>query len=519
MTDKLWGGRFDEDITTEVLEYTLTTDVDVRLVFADLWQDIAHVLMLGRRNIIPEQHARAILGALLRLWELHERGELTLRPELEDVHFNIEQMVIEDLGRETGGHMHTARSRNDQVSTDARMYLRRVHLDAVSANLALVEELLSFPEEDLLAILPGYTHSQAAQPVSVGFWKTAHASMLLRDVRRLRGAYERADESALGACALAGTSFPLDRELTARLLGFGAVLSHALDATSARDYLIEGAAAFALGSNNLSRMAEEIVLWSGHEYSLVEVPDAYATGSSIMPQKKNPVVAELTRGRAGRTAGTLVQLLTMAKGVTLGYSCDLQDDKPFLWNAIDTYLSTLRIVAGQTRGLRFDSKRGEDLCWDNFSTATELANHLVSEHGLPFREAHHVSGSLVSALIKRGSTLRDTAASAEILAGLGHPVEEAVLAHIFDPRTAVTSYTSPGGTSPRSVEAVRGELRAAVREHGRWLEETRQRLETAHTLTLQAARQIAEGAELAKTLDAVAAELPALHGSAALTTP
>ncbi|GIH27806.1 argininosuccinate lyase [Acrocarpospora phusangensis] len=509
MTDKLWGGRFDEDITQDVLDYTLTVDVDVRLVFADLWQDIAHVLMLGAGGIVPGEVARALLGSLLQLWEQNERGELRLRPELEDVHFNIEQMVIEELGREIGGHLQTARSRNDQVSTDTRMYLRRVQLDAVAANLDLIGVLLAFPEEELLAILPGYTHSQAAQPISVAFWKTAHASMLLRDVRRLRDAFGRTDESPLGACALAGTSFPLDRELTARLLGFGRVLSHALDATSARDYLIESAAAFAIGGNTLSRMAEEVVMWSGHEYSLVEVSDAYATGSSIMPQKKNPVVAELARGRAGRTAGTLVQLLTMAKGVTLGYSCDLQEDKPYLWHAIDAYLSTLRITAGQTRGLRFDSARGEELCWDNFSTATELANHLVAERGLAFREAHHVSGALVSALLKRGATLRDTAAGAEILAGLGHPVAEPVLARIFAPRNAVAGYVSPGGTSPASVGAVRDELNEAVAGHAAWLDETRRRIGDAQAAAFDAAREVAGGADLGKALDRI---LPTLNG-------
>ncbi|SEH01212.1 argininosuccinate lyase [Nonomuraea solani] len=511
MTDKLWGGRFAEDITQDVLDYTLTVDVDERLVFADLWQSVAHVLMLGARKIVPAEAARDLLGALLRLRDQSENGRLRLRPELEDVHFNIEQQVIEDLGREVGGHLQTARSRNDQVSTDARMYLRRVQLDAVEANLELIGELLGFPEEELLAILPGYTHGQAAQPISVAFWKTAHASLLLRDVRRLRGAFDRTDESPLGACALAGTSFPLDRQVTARLLGFRAVLSHALDATSARDYLIESASAFAIGGNNLSRMAEEIVVWSGHEHSLVEVQDAYATGSSIMPQKKNPVVAELARGRAGRTAGTLVQLLTMAKGVTLGYSCDLQEDKPYLWHAIDAYLSTLRIVAGQTRGLRFDGARGEELCWDNFSTATELANHLTAG-GLAFREAHHVSGALVSALIRRGATLRDTAASAEILAGLGHPVPEPVLARIFAPRTAVTGYTSPGGTSPRSVTAVRAELRAAVTAYGAWLEGTRRRLQRAHDAAFGAARDVADGADLGKALDRIAPDLPTLYG-------
>ncbi|MEV0390667.1 argininosuccinate lyase [Nonomuraea sp. NPDC050643] len=512
MTDKLWGGRFDEDITQDVLDYTLTVDVDERLVFADLWQDIAHVLMLGAQSIVTDEVTRPLLGSLLRLWDRSERGELRLRPELEDVHFNIEQQVIEDVGREVGGHLQTARSRNDQVATDTRMYLRRVQLDAVSANLELVRELLGFPEEELLAILPGYTHSQAAQPISVAFWKTAHASMLLRDVRRLRGAFERTDESPLGACALAGTSFALDREVTARLLGFRRVLGHALDATSARDHLIESAAAFAIGGNNLSRMAEEIVMWSGHEYSLVEVSDAYATGSSIMPQKKNPVVAELARGRAGRTAGTLVQLLTMAKGVTLGYSCDLQEDKPYLWHAIDAYLSTLRIVAGQTRGLRFDGARGEELCWDNFSTATELANHLVAERGLPFREAHHVSGALVAALIKRGATLRDTAAGAEILAESGHPVAEPVLARIFAPRAAVSGYISPGGTSPQSVTVVRAELRAAVTAHADWLDETRRRLSGAYEAAFAGARDVIAGADVGKTLDRIVSDLPTIDG-------
>ncbi|MFE4975811.1 argininosuccinate lyase [Kitasatospora sp. NPDC056651] len=517
MTEKLWGGRFEEDITRDVLDYTLTTDVDVRLVFADLWQDIAHVLMLGRQGIIPADNARKILASLLDLHEKHENGELRLRPELEDVHFNIEQLVIDDLGREVGGHMHTARSRNDQVSTDTRMYLRRALLEAIDANLELIAELLSFDEQDLLAILPGYTHSQAAQPVSVGFWKTAHASMLLRDVERLRAAYTRADASPLGACALAGTSFPLDRDLTARLLGFGAVLTHALDATSARDHVIEAAAAFAIGSNNLSRMAEEVVMWSGHEYSLVEVSDAYATGSSIMPQKKNPVVAELTRGRAGRTAGTLVQLLTMAKSVTLGYSCDLQEDKPFLWQAIDAYTATVRITTGQTRGLRFDTARGEKLCWDNFSTATELANYLVSDRDLPFREAHHVTGSLVGALIKEGATLRDVPLAARILVDLGHPVPETVLADLLAPRTAVTSYTSAGGTSPQSVSAVREELLRGAGTHTSWAEEARTGLDHALTTTLATARKVADGADFAAELESAVGALASSTAATATT--
>jgi argininosuccinate lyase len=421
------------------------------------------------------------------------------------VHLNIEQLVIEETGLGMGGHMHTARSRNDQVSTDTRMYLREVALDA---NLDLIAELLDLGDDDYLAILPGYTHSQAAQPMSIAFWRTAHASMLTRDVRRIRDAYARIDESPLGACALAGTSFPLDRDLTARLLGFDKVLSHALDATSARDHVIELASVFALGSNTLSRMAEEIVIWSGNEYRLCEVADAFATGSSIMPQKKNPVVAELVRGRSGRTLGVLVQLFTAVKGVTLGYSCDLQEDKPYLWNSIDTYLSTLRIVRSQTDGLTFDTARGEQLCWENFSTATELANYLVADRGLAFREAHHVTGSLVGALVERGTTLRETAAVAGILHEQGHDVNEATLTQLLDPRNAVTSYTSTGGTSPQSVRAVWSELTAAVRQHREWAARARTRITSAEEATLRAAQAVVDGVDIGKAVESVLTDLP-----------
>jgi argininosuccinate lyase len=485
VTGKLWGGRFSSDITSEVLAYTLTTDVDVRLVEFDVWQDIVHVLMLGKQQIIPAEVVGPIVAALL---DLLDADEVVLRPELEDVHFNVEQLVIEATGLAVGGHMHTGRSRNDQVATDLRMYLRAEVFELVDAALALIDVLLDFPESDYLAILPGYTHSQPAQPVSVAFWRTAHASMLLRDVGRLRDVFARLDECPLGAGALAGTSFDLDRAFTADLLGFDRVMAHALDATSARDHVVEFASALAIGATTLSRMAEEIVVWSGHEYRLCEIGDEYATGSSIMPQKKNPVVAELVRGRAGRCAGTLVQLLTMVKSVTLGYSCDLQEDKPYLWQSIDTYLSTLRVVTGQTRGLRFDTARGEQLCWNNFTTATELANHLVAEHEVPFRESHRIVGEIVGALIAEDRTLRDTDRVSALLAERGHAVAPEVLLVLLDPRTAVTGYTSAGGTAPTSVTAVRHTLAGAVAEHRSWLADRRARVDTARARSVALAR-------------------------------
>jgi argininosuccinate lyase len=490
MTEKLWGGRFVRDITPEVLDFTHTVSIDTRLLPYDLWQDLAHVVMLARCTIIPSEPACRIVDHLLELGERHRRGELILDPQYEDVHLNIEQMIVRELGLDTGGRMHTARSRNDQVSTDTRMYLREVQLQAIEANLALIDELLNLAAGDFLAVLPGYTHSQAAQPVSVAFWRTAHASMLLRDVGRLRDAYARTNQSPLGACALAGTSFDIDRQLTAGLLGFAEVLTHALDATSARDFMIETAAAIAIGQNTLSRMAEEVVVWSGHEHGLCEVADEFATGSSIMPQKKNPVVAELVRGRSGRTAGTLVQLLTAVKGVSLGYSCDLQEDKPYLWDGIDTYLSSLRVVASQTKTLAFDGARGERLCWDNFSTATELANHLVAEHDVSFRKAHAIVGAVVRRLLERGDTLREVDSVADVLGDLGHPVSSKTLRQLLDPRAAIASYTSSGATGPARVRETRDELAAAAAAHRTWTRERRALLHAAHDDTIQAAEAL-----------------------------
>jgi argininosuccinate lyase len=371
------------------------------------------------------------------------------------------------------------------------MYLRSAILQAVEANLDFVDGLLRIDDDELAAILPGYTHSQGAQPITVAFWKSAFASMLLRDVQRLRDCYVRADECPLGSCALAGTSFPLDRDYTAQLLGFSHVLLHALDATSTRDYLLEVAGAIANGALTLSRMAEEIVVWSSHEYRLCEVADEYATGSSIMPQKKNPVVAELARARVGRTLGTFVQVATAVKGIGLGYSCDLQEDKPYIWDSIDTYISTLVILRAQSETLRFDTKRGEQLCWANFSTATELANYLVTERGMSFREAHRVTGELVGHLISEGQTLRDVQSAARALDALGISIAEDVLQLLFNPAVAVEGYVSPGGTSSQSVRLVVAHLGALSTEQRSWLRATSAHLTTAKAATFEAARRLA----------------------------
>lgn len=491
MSEKLWGGRFSTDITAEVLKYTETASIDHRMLEFDLWQNIAHVLMLRAQAINSDEDTTVLLSGLLSLEEQRTTGNLHLDVNLEDVHLNIEHMLISLVG-DVGGRMHTARSRNDQVQTDARMVTREWIVDAVEEIAGFSEDLFNGDAAEREAIIPGYTHSQAAQPISVAFWKAAHGFALLRDAQRLRDAWERVNISPLGACALAGTTFNLDRSYTADLLGFNTSMPNALDATSTRDWTVEVASVAASGATNLSRMQEEIVTWSSNEYALVEVDDSFATGSSIMPQKKNPVVAELARGKAGRATGALMQLLVMEKSVGLGYSCDLQDDKPVYWPALDSYLETVKVCRLQNAALRFDTARGVALCWDNFSTATELANTLVSDFHMPFRTAHRIAGDVVGTVIKHNSTLKDTKLVSYILL-TDHEIElsQQRLDEILNPINTLRSYQSSGATGPTPVLH---QQTAGAKEAAKliaWANDARQTLRAVKARTLSEARNAA----------------------------
>ena len=500
MSEKLWGGRFAADITDSVLQYTETVSVDGRLLKYDMWQNLAHVLMLGHVGINDARTTAQLAHGLLELEEQRAVGQLSLNIEYEDVHLNTERMLIDKVGPDLGGRMHTARSRNDQVQTDARMVTREWILEAVSSILDFARDLLTAPEAERSQVIPGYTHSQAAQPISVAFGKAAHAQALLRDAERLVDAWQRVDKSPLGSCALAGTSFALDRTMTAELLGFASAMPNALDATSTRDWTVETASAVAIAATNLSRMQEEIVVWSSNEYSLVEVDDSFATGSSIMPQKKNPVVAELARAKCGRAVGALVQLLVMEKSVGLGYSCDLQDDKPVYWDALDTYLDTVRICREQMATMTFHADRGLELCWSNFSTATELANYLVTDHNIPFRSAHKITGELVSHLIAERATLQDCARAARFLSEQHHiSVSADTLRTLFDPVNTLNGYTSSGGTSPTSVLQQQELGQSRTQELSDWVTRKRTDLEDARRDTFARARQAARGAATTST--------------------
>jgi argininosuccinate lyase len=493
---KLWSGRFEKDITSSVLDYTQTVDIDKRLIEVDLWGSIAHVIMLCHQEIISHDIARDILKCLMEMLEDAQKGEIRLRKELEDVHLNLENMVISKVGIDIGGRIHTARSRNDQVVTDTRLYLRTALLNIQQELIRSTEKLIQMARLNTETVMIGYTHGQPAQPISLAYWLTAYASMFNRDITRLSNAFENTNQNTLGSCALAGTSFKINRKITTQLLGFDKLLLHGLDATSSRDFVIESLGSFGIIMANLSKMAEEIVLWNSFEFGLVEIDDTFATGSSIMPQKKNPVVAELVRARAGRIYGSLMHILTIVKGVTTGYSCDLQEDKPFLWQAIDDTYSTISIMSQQMDKMTFNTQRALQMCWENFSTATELANYLVSENGLPFRETHRIVGMVVNQLLKSNKNLSDTNFVSQSLSTFGIDINPQQLQNIFDPIQAISRQDSTGGTSPSSVREILDSLNEDLAEKEKCLSERHLKIQKAFENTLNITHLFLNGIDI-----------------------
>jgi argininosuccinate lyase len=488
MSGMLWGGCFTKSIDQNVLSYTLTTDIDARLVKYDIWGSLAHLMMLGEQNIVDMLTVSKILPSLLRLYDLNAKGLLQLNPELEDVHLNIESLLIQEVGADYGGRLHTARSRNDQVVTDTRMYLRHELLETQMVIIDFVESLIKLSKGSVEKIAVGYTHLQPAQPISLGFWYSAYASMFLRDLERLSSAYDNTNRSVLGACALAGTSFTIDRNFTKELLGFDSLIEHSLDATSSRDFVIQSLAALSIIMSNFSKLAEEMVIWNSHEFGLLEIDDAFATGSSIMPQKKNPVVAELAKGRTGRVFGALMQILTTAKGVTLGYNCDLQEDKPMLWDSLDTVKATANILRRNVEGAKYNSARAEDLCWRNFSTVTELANLLVRGENVPFREAHRITGLLTHEMIIAGKDMRDIKFVIQFLQRHEIKVTEQDVYNSVAPASVLAKQISLGATGPQSVEKMLDVLEAELDAHANRVQLQMKRLANAESKVLSMAK-------------------------------
>jgi argininosuccinate lyase len=456
--------------------------------------------MLASCRILSDEEARAILTHLERARREFLAGRLQLKPQLEDVHMNVETYVIEGAGPELGGRMHTARSRNDQVLTDGKIQAREEILDTQAALGRLQEALLDIAEAEAATVMPGYTHVQHAQPITLGFWTSAYASALMRDQRRLANAYEVVNTCPLGACALAGTSFPIDRRLSAGLLGFAAVHEHALDAVSSRDAFAETLFALAMLASNLSRLSEELVFWSSYEFGMVTMADEFASGSSIMPQKKNPCIAELARGRCGRLYGHLFQLLTTLKGLPFGYNRDLQEDKPPLWSAFDEVKEILGVLAEMLPTATFNRRRMAGLAGANFSTAVELANFLVRERGLPFRSCHEIVGKAVLGLIERGNTFADLKECQALLREQGVEMTVKEIARATDPSAALLAYSSLGSSAPKEVRRMVRALRAQSARQAKKADAALKSIQEAKGRTESVVQSLIQGKGTAKEL-------------------
>src|ERR687896_408757 len=446
--DKLWGGRFSEPTDTFVEEFTASIQFDWRLYPYDIEGSIAHARMLVQARVLSQSECDEIVRGLEGIKLDIERGDFAWSITFEDVHMNIEARLIDRIG-ETGKKLHTGRSRNDQVATDMRLYLRD-QIDTLGSQLErLMEVLIELAEREADTIMPGFTHLQMAQPVVFGHHMLAWFEMLYRDRARLCDCRRRVNVLPLGAAALAGTSFPIDREYTARLLGFEACAENSMDAVSDRDFVIEFGACAALIMSHLSRWSEELVLWSSPQFDFIELGDAFCTGSSIMPQKKNPDVPELVRGKTGRIYGHLLALLTLMKAQPLAYNKDNQEDKEPLFDTVDTLKACLRAYIDMIPALQIKRDKLRQAASRGFMTATDLADYLVRK-GVPFRNAHAIVGRAVRQALEQGKELAQL--SLEELQGLAPAIENDVF-EALSLEGSINSRNHIGGTAPAQVRA------------------------------------------------------------------
>lgn len=403
MNNKLWSGSYSSQTSAAVDAYNSSISFDARMYQEDIAGSIAHSRMLAACGIIEAHEQAEIEAGLLEILADMNDGKISVDPASEDIHMFIEALLTERIG-DSGKKLHTARSRNDQVATDLRLYLMNQASVIQAAIVKLVEATLDICNEHLTTVMPGYTHLQRAQPITLAHHLMAYVQMLLRDLDRLQDWSKRTSVSPLGAGALATSSYPIDREMTAQLLGFDRVAGNSIDAVSDRDFVVELAGILALFMVHLSRWSEEIILWASREFDFIKLDDAYSTGSSIMPQKKNPDVAELTRGKSARAISNLNTLLVMLKGIPLAYNKDMQEDKEAIFDSIDTVLLCIPAFTGMIQTAKWNSMKMLQACHDGYLNATDLADYLVGR-GIPFRDAHHISGVLVREAMERGIRL------------------------------------------------------------------------------------------------------------------
>ena len=459
MTDKpksqrTWGGRFGASPAELMTRINASIGFDKRLWREDIAASKAHSAMLRDQKIISDDDASAILEGLDRIADEYERDGVPERVELEDIHMTVEHRLGELIGA-AAGRLHTARSRNDQVATDFRLWVRSACDEAIDGVRALQRVLVGRAEQHADTIMPGFTHLQVAQPVTLGHHLMAYFEMLRRDASRFADARARMNESPLGSAALAGTGFPLDRHAVADALGFEQPTANSLDSVSDRDFAVDYLSAAAQCSLHLSRLAEELIIWASAPFGFIKLPDEYSTGSSIMPQKRNPDAAELVRGHSGRIVGLLTGLMVTMKGLPLAYSKDMQDDKEPVFEARDLLILSLEALAGMMQTVEFVPERMRAAAASGFSTATDLADWLVREADVPFREAHHITGRAVKAAEERGCDLAEL--PLDVLQSIDARIDDRVYG-VLSVEASVRSRTSYGGTAP---ERVREQIAAA----------------------------------------------------------
>ena len=443
----LWGGRFEKDMDGIVKEFNASIGFDQRMYNEDIDGSIAHVTMLAACGIVSNEERDQIIAGLEEIRQGIASGEIVFTVEDEDIHMGIESRLIEKIG-DVGKKLHTARSRNDQCQVDGRLYLKKQIREIVADLMELEEVILRKAEQYKEEITVGFTHIQHAQPITIGFVFMAYFQMFRRDIERLMDTYARMDLNPLGACAMAGTTFPTDRHLTSELLGFAGPTENAMDSVSDRDYAIEFLSDASIGMMHISRWAEEFAWWNTSEFSYIAIDDSFCTGSSIMPQKKNPDMAELLRGKCGRVYGDLMQLLTVLKGTPLAYNKDFQEDKEGLFDAVDTWKACIRIFARMLDKTEFRMDQIEKQLSKGFLNATDVAEHLAQQ-GIPFREAHNIVGRMVKACEEQGCQLEDL--SDEALCSVDPRLNKAMLGDISIP-ACVAARKSFGGTAPSEVE-------------------------------------------------------------------
>jgi len=447
-TNQSWGGRFSEPVDAFVARFTASVDFDKRLYKQDIQGSVAHATMLARVGVLSDEERDSIIAGLHSIQSEIEAGQFDWRVDLEDVHMNIEARLTAQIGI-TGKKLHTGRSRNDQVATDIRLWLRE-EIDVILAELQRLQTgLLDQAERHAAVIMPGFTHLQTAQPVTFGHHLLAWFEMLCRDRERLLDCRKRVNRMPLGSAALAGTTYPIDRSITCELLGFEAVSGNSLDGVSDRDFAIEFCAAAALAMMHMSRFSEELVLWTSAQFNFIELPDRFCTGSSIMPQKKNPDVPELVRGKTGRVYGQLMSLLTLMKSQPLAYNKDNQEDKEPLFDAVDTLRDCLRAFADMIPAIQPKVEAMREAALRGFSTATDLADYLV-RRGLPFRDCHEIVGHAVKYGVENGKDLAEM--TLEELRQFSDQIEQDVF-EVLTLEGSVNARDHIGGTAPAQVRA------------------------------------------------------------------